>query len=189
MDYEAFFRDVIGENAYILQEVVQNHADILAHTDTLATIRMVNMIDGDGVYVPAAVLKLPSSRNMADNFWREGNMICNLDPATGEILTLVSADGPGLVHHEAHPESGAELIGTRLPHWEALREVNERVAKLHSPLRYQSTDMAITEDGPVVIEVNAGSSFTLPQYASGKGLMTPKVRALFRSYGSEIVWA
>lgn len=188
LSYEDFFEKVVGGNIYILQKLVVNHAFLRDYTSTLATIRMVNMIDGDGVYVPAAVLKLPSSRNQADNFWREGNMICKLNPDTGEILTLVGEDGPDLKQYDVYPETGAGILGKCLPHWDRLLEVNERVAKLHSPLKYQSTDMAITDNGPIVIEVNAGSSFQLPQNASGKGFMTPKVRTLFRAYGSKIVW-
>ncbi|MDU8913622.1 sugar-transfer associated ATP-grasp domain-containing protein [Aestuariicoccus sp. MJ-SS9] len=186
--YHKFFENFIGKDAFLLQEVVQNHAFLREQTSTLATVRMVNMLTDEGLYVPAAVLKLPSDRNMADNFWRPGNLLCNIDPETGEILTIVGTDGPDLKHHEAHPETGASLIGQRLPHWDELLRVNARVTQLHTPLRYQSTDMAITDDGPVVVEVNAGSSFTLPQYASGKGFMTPKVRGLFRSWGCDFIW-
>ncbi|MGY3436551.1 MULTISPECIES: sugar-transfer associated ATP-grasp domain-containing protein [unclassified Marinovum] len=188
MSYDHFFASIIGEHAFLLQKFVSNCGFLRDYTDTTATVRMVNMVDGDGIYVPAAVLKLPSQRNQADNFWRDGNMLCSIDPETGEVLTLVQSEGPELVHIERPPETGKEIIGSRLPHWEALRAVNERVARLHAPLRYQSTDIALTDEGPVVIEVNAGSSFTLPQYASGKGFMTPKVRQLFRSWGSKIVW-
>lgn len=188
MSYEAFFEDVIRDYRFLLQRFVWNCAMLRAFTDTTATIRVINMMDGDGVHVPSAVLKLPLSRNPADNFWREGNMICDIDPETGEVRTLVRANGPELERLDHHPETGGEIIGRKLPHWQRLREVNERVARLHAPLNYQSTDIALTDDGPVVIEVNAGSSFTLPQYASGKGFFTPKVRALFRSYGSKTAW-
>jgi len=188
MTYYKFFENIIGTDAFVLQKFVHNHAFLRQFTETSATVRMVNMLTDDGLYVPSAVLKLPVSRNLADNFWREGNLICDIAPDTGEIRTIVSTKGPDLVHHDAHPETGDALIGQCLPYWEELLDVNRRVTELHTPLRYQSTDMAITDDGPVVIEVNAGSSFTLPQYASGKGFMTPKVRQLFRSWGCDFIW-
>lgn len=52
-----------------------------------------------------------------------------------------------------------------------------------APIRYQSTDIAITDAGPVVVELNYGGGFDLPQYASGRGLLTPEVRAFFESFG------
>lgn len=189
LTYQAFLDQVIGDEAFIVQKFVHNHEFLQRFSSSAATIRMVNMWSDEGLYIPAAVLKLPSASNLADNFWRPGNLVCNINPNTGEVLTIVGAEGPELVNYDAHPETGDALIGEVLPHWEALLEVNERVARLHKPLKYQSTDMAITDDGPVVVEVNAGSSFSLPQYASGKGFMTPKVRSLFRQWGCDFIWA
>ena len=187
MSYSAFFRNIIGADAFILQRFVENCAFLRKYTRTAATIRMVNMWSDEGLYTPAAVLKLPANGNPADNFWRDGNLLCNIDPATGEILTLVGADGPGLKHHDTHPDQGAAIIGQHLPHWDEVLRVNAHVAELHTPLKYQSNDIAITDDGPVVIEVNAGSSFTLPQYASGKGFMTDKVRSIFKANGADFL--
>ncbi len=187
MRYDAFFRNIIGTDAFILQRFVDNCAFLQKYTRTTATVRMVNMWSDEGLYTPAAVLKLPSSANPADNFWREGNLLCSIDPATGEILTLVGADGPELKHMDVHPDQGAAILGQHLPHWEALLKVNAQVAELHRPLVYQSADIALTDDGPVVIEVNAGSSFTLPQYASGKGFMTDRVRGIFKAHGADFL--
>ena len=187
MRYEAFFRNIIGQDAFILQRFVDNHAMLREITGTAATIRMVNMWTKDGLYTPYAVLKLPSATNSADNFWRPGNLICNIDPATGRIETIVSADGPDMVFHDAHPETGAALIGQTLPHWDALLDVNAHVAELHTPLKYQSADIALTDAGPVVIEVNAGSSFILPQYARGKGFMIPRVKNFFIENGVDFL--
>ncbi|MBY6160890.1 hypothetical protein KUV73_08395 [Mameliella alba] len=183
MTYHKFFEHVIGKDAFLLQEVVENCAFIRQFTSAAATVRMVSMLSDDGLYVPSAVLKLPTSRNLADNFWRPGNLLCNIDPETGKVLRLVAHDGPGLKELKTHPETDAPLVGETLPHWDRVLEVNARVTELHTPLKYQSTDICITDDGPVVVEVNAGSSFSLPQYASGKGFLTPKVRGIFLGWG------
>jgi hypothetical protein len=45
-------------------------------------------------------------------------------------------------------------------------------ARIFAPLRFQSWDIALTESGPVVVEVNPGSSFVLSQIASGNGFLT-----------------
>lgn len=183
MTYSKFFEHMIGQHAFLLQKVVENCGFIRQFTTAAATVRMVSMLTDDGLHVPSAVLKLPSSRNLADNFWRPGNLLCNIDPDTGRVLRLVATDGPGLRELDAHPETDAPLVGETLPHWDKVLDVNARVTELHTPLRYQSTDICITDDGPVVVEVNAGSSFSLPQYASGKGFLTPDVRGIFRSWG------
>ena len=40
-------------------------------------------------------------------------------------------------------------------------------------------DIAITPAGLMLIEINTGGSFTLPQFASGRGFLTDEVRAFF----------
>lgn len=185
MSHEQFFTDFIGENVFLIQNFVENHEFLRRYTPTTATVRMVNMwTDKTNLWTPHAILKLPSARNAADNFWRDGNLVCNLDAKTGEILTVVSKDGPDLVNHDVHPETGAAIIGQRLPHWDKVLETNARMAALHYPVKYASQDIAITDDGPVVIEFNHGGAFELPQIASGTGFMTPQVREFFRSIGS-----
>lgn len=74
-------------------------------------------------------------------------------------------------------------MGKKLPYWDALREMNERAARIYAPIRYQSTDIAITQDGPVIVELNYGGGFGLPQNASGRGLLTPQMRSFFEECG------
>lgn len=187
MSYEDFFRDVIGSHTFLIQRFVKNHAYLQNYTPNTATVRMVNMWREDGLWTPHAILKLPSAENVADNFWRKGNLVCQLDAETGEVLTVVGKDGPVLKRHEVHPDTGRAIIGQCLPHWDEVRSLNERVAALHSPVRYSTQDIAIADDGPVLIEFNYGGAFELPQIASGKGFLTPEVREFFRSCGSKRV--
>ena len=64
-----------------------------------------------------------------------------------------------------------------------LRDLNAACARLFAPIRYHSLDIAITDKGPVVIEINFGGGFDLPQFATGKGLLTDEIRGFFESRG------
>lgn len=182
--YEQFFEQYVGEHAFLIQKFVKNHSFLSQYTTTTATVRLVNIWRSDGLWTPYAILKLPSDQNAADNFWRSGNMVCQVEVATGKILSLVGRDGPGLVRYERHPGTKLEILGKYLPHWDKVRQLNERVANFHHPIKYQSQDIAITEDGPVVIEFNWGGAFELPQIATGAGFLTQEMREAFRSFGS-----
>ena len=185
--YANFFADQIGKDVFLIQKFVSNHSFLQNYTPTTATVRMVNMWTDKGLWTPHAILKRPSAQNDADNFWRPGNLVCQLDEVTGEILTVVGKDGPDLIRHETHPETGTAVLGLRLPHWDALLDLNARFAAQHAAVSYSTQDIAITQDGPVLIECNWGGSFELPQIATGRGFMTPEVRAFFRSIGSKWV--
>lgn len=181
MSYEAFLSEFVGNNGYVMQRSLRNHADFDCYTSALATVRMVNLVRENDVYCPMAVLKLPQGDNIADAFWRPGNLACSIDPETGRIQT-VAQRGTETEFLRDHPEI-AGLMGLQLPDWQELRAMNERAARIFAPIRYQSTDIALTPDGPVVVELNYGGGFDLPQYASGRGLLTPEVRQFFESHG------
>lgn len=182
MTYADFMTSFLGDNAYLLQVKLENHEDIAPFCSALATIRMVNLVQTDRVDCPFAVISMPQGDQIADTLWRGGNIACEIDTETGEIKTVVTRSGPEIVFLEDHPTL-AGWMGKRLPHWDALRELNERAARLFAPIRYQSTDIAITKDGPVIVEINYGGGFGLPQNAAGRGLLTPQVRSFFKECG------
>lgn len=182
MTYETFLTDFIGNNAYIIQKILTNHIDLDTYCSALATVRMVNLIRDGRIDTVIAVIKLPQGENIADAFWRAGNLACEVDVETGTIKTVVRRDGPEMIFLEDHPEIPG-LMGLQLPHWKKLREINELAAKVYAPLRYQSCDIAITPNGPVMIELNYGGGFDLPQNASGRGLLTPDIRTFFEECG------
>lgn len=181
LDYATFMTDFVGDNPYILQRELKNHATLDGYAGALATVRMVNLVSEAGVDTPAAVIKMPQGDNIADAFWRPGNLACDIDVATGRIQS-VAMRGIETAYLDDHPEK-AGLMGLQLPDWQDLLALNARAANVYAPIRYQSTDIALTQDGPVIVELNYGGGFDLPQYASGRGLLTPSVRAFFESHG------
>ena len=181
--FDTFVSDILGDCSYLIQECVTPHSFFDGIVDAVATVRCVNLMTDDGLSVPFTLLKLPMGANVADNFWRPGNLLCQLDPATGEVLNIVSNRSGALTYHDSLPGHDRALIGEHLPHWEALRELNAMVAMMHAPNRYGSTDIALTEDGPVVIEVNNSCAFELVQIATGEGFLTDEILAFFKSCG------
>lgn len=185
MDWETFLAELVGDTPYLLQRRERNHASFARWTEHLATVRVYLLLgEGGGrAEIPFTVLKLPSAGNVADNFWRPGNLVCELDPGTGTIRTARTKDAFGTTGHEAHPATGAPLVGATLPMWDRVLDLARTAAPIFAPVRYQSMDIAITEAGPLLVEINTGGSFTLPQFATGRGFLTDPVRKFFRTCG------
>lgn len=184
--YEDLADTVFADQPYLFQACLKPHGFFDGITDATATVRCVNIIPDSGLKVPFTLLKLPMNGNIADNFWRPGNVLCDLDPDTGEIRTIVTSQNGRRTPLDALPGSTRPFIGERLPFWQELKELNERVALLHAANRYGSTDIALTEDGPVIVEVNTGCAFELMQIATGKGLLTDEMTAFFRGCGVDL---
>ncbi len=183
LPYDTFMEQFVGETPYLLQRVEINHGFFDRYTDSLATVRVCILLDKAGIKIPFAVLKLPSRENLADSFWRPGNLACDLDTQSGKILCVRSEDALGTTEHAVHPETGEPLLGEVVPMWDRVLDLTHRCAPIFHPVRYQSMDIAITQEGPVLIEINTGGGFDLPQLASGKGFLTDEVCEFFRACG------
>jgi hypothetical protein len=183
LKYDAFMEQFVGATPYLLQRLEHNHGFFNRYTDNLATVRVCILVGKDGVKIPFAILKLPSRDNVADSFWRPGNLACKLDIQSGKILTVRSKDALGTTDHTVHPETGEALLGEIVPMWDRVLDLAHACAPIFEPVRYQSMDIAITQEGPVLIEVNTGGGFDLPQLAGGEGFLTDDVRDFFRDCG------
>ena len=186
MTYADLAEKAIGKRPYLFQDCLRPHAFFDGLTDAIATVRCVNVIHNDRLTVPHTLLKLPQMGNIADNFWRAGNVLCDLDPETGTVRGLVISKNGRRQALDALPENDRTLIGEALPHWQELKALNERVALLHSANRFGSTDIALTQTGPVIVEVNNGCAFELVQMATGQGLLDQPMLAFFRDCGVKI---
>lgn len=183
LGYDTFMDQFVGATPYLLQRLESNHSFFDRYTDNLATVRVCVLVGKDGIKIPFAVLKLPSRDNVADSFWRPGNLACNLDLQSGKILTVRSKDYFGTTDHSVHPDTGEPLLGEIVPMWDRVLDLAHNCAPIFQPVRYQSMDIAITPDGPVLIEINTGGGFDLPQLASGEGFLTDEVRDFFQACG------
>jgi Sugar-transfer associated ATP-grasp len=183
LSYDACMEQFVGTTPYLLQPLQRNHSFFDRYTDSLATVRVCILISEGGIKIPFAILKLPSRENVADSFWRHGNLACNLDLQSGRILTVRSKDSFGTTDHTVHPDTGLPLLGEIVPMWDRVLDLAHRCAPIFQPVRYQSMDIGITQTGPVLIEINTGGGFDLPQLASGEGFLTDEVCDFFRACG------
>jgi hypothetical protein len=183
MSFDQLFERVIGSRTFLVQEFIENHPAIRTFSKYVATIRAINLVKSNEVKTLYTLLKIPSATSVADNYWRPGNLLADVHPDTGIIRRVIRGKGLDLEELNNHPETGDQLVGLALPHWSELRNINDACARLFAPLRYLSLDIALTADGPLVVEINMGGGFDLPQLATGSGLLTDEVVSFFKTCG------
>lgn len=184
--FEEMAKTTLGDMPYIFQNCLTPHSIFDGITDAVPTVRSLNIIDDNKLSVPHCVLKLPRGTNIADNFWRPGNLLCHLDADTGLVLGMVSVVDGRRIELDHLPDSTRAFIGETLPHWDALKKLNRDIALLHAGNNFGSTDIALTDEGPVAVEVNNGCAFELVQMATGKGFLDDRMVAFFRKHGAKI---
>jgi hypothetical protein len=176
---------------YLLQGRVSPHADVHAICgDRLATVRMLTVISGDAPRIIRACWKIPAGTHGADNFWRPGNLLAQLDLATGRVLRVVRGVGMTLEEVTHHPDTGAALVGAVVPNWTTITATALEAAKVLPDLRLVGWDIAPVDDGAMIVELNQTPDFILPQLADRRGILDDAFKAfLAESEQLSLKWA
>ena len=141
----------------------------------LSTVRINTALLKTGPEVIFAFLKLMGSKGAVDNFagGKFGNMLAAVDLATG-TLPKVYGRGAGqtllIGEVEVHPVTGANVKGFKLPIWDEVVAFAKRAAATCAESPLLGADVAITDDGPMILEINADWDANVPQLTTGRGL-------------------
>jgi hypothetical protein len=174
-------------SGYILQPRLRPHAEIEAQFGPrLWSVRLLIFIRPDGPHIHRAVAKIAAGGNPADNYWRSGNMLGAIDLSSGRIVGVLRGIGAEMTRHEPHPDTGLPVIGFGLPHWTTLCGLAREAATVFPGIRTQSWDIAVTDQGPVLLEVNFGGDLNLAQLAEGKGVLDDDYRGHLRQCGFNV---
>jgi hypothetical protein len=172
---------------YILQKPLLPHRELADLTGPrLCCARLLILLTTDGPILESAVLKIPVGTNIADNYWREGNLLGALDPDTGRISRVVTGTGSNLRESPIHPDTGASLAGQVVPAWPEICLLAMKAAHVFPGVRTQSWDIAITQDGPCILEINAGGDLNLHQLAHRRGALTPSLVRHLAAHGMSL---
>jgi hypothetical protein len=145
------------DTPYMLQPLLRPHRAIreLSGADTLSTVRIMTCCfpDGRAELIPIAFTRMPLDPDaMVDNR-AQGALAFYVDPDTGAL-------GLGSLKHTAqvydtHPVSQRAVEGFVLPYFQdALDLVTEAHAEAFSRFPTLGWDVALTDDGPVIVEMN-----------------------------------
>jgi hypothetical protein len=171
---DAFVADIVRHYAdgYVFQKFASPHAAIRALCgDRLPTIRMVTLNLDGGPKVFRACWKIPAGGNVADNYWRDGNLLAQIDLAHGTVRRVLSGAGLGLAHHIVHPDTKIHMIGFQIPHWDAMVATVVEAARLMRHVPLIGWDVAALDSGLVIVEMNERPDFFLPQLADARGVL------------------
>jgi hypothetical protein len=106
----------------------------------------------DAAQVIMAYNRVGRAHMFVDNA-TSGGMVVPIDLATGTLLAALEAC-PARTSHPTHPDHGATIEGVRLPYWEELQALAIRALTVFPNLYIAGLDVAITESGPAVLELN-----------------------------------
>jgi hypothetical protein len=173
----------------IVQERLVNHPALDAlNNSALSTVRVVTFLDeaGEPEVVGAAMRMAMGSNKVVDNM-HSGGVVAAADLNNG---TLGPASNLGanarLGWIERHPDSGAPITGSRVPMWPEVREFAVRCHRAFADRVLIGWDIAVTADGPVLVEGNGAPDFDILQRSQRRGAMDTRLGELLAFHLSKL---
>lgn len=140
----------------IVEERIRQHPDIAGfNPSSVNTMRLSTILtDGDTVLL-APSIRLGCNGYSADNF-DSGGLSVMIDLPTGRMLNGgFNKDGEWFT---SHPESGKKIDGFVIPYWDEVKKLCLEASKEIPEAYYIGWDVAVTPDGPVLVEGNSRAS-------------------------------
>jgi len=148
---------VLDKEPLIFESLVRQTEQFAAfNASSVNTVRFMTALYPDGsAKVIATFIKIGRAGRCVDNAGGGGNVDVCVDVETGEIRYAIQFDGWHRVKEiDCHPDSGNPLNGVVIDNWESIKAEVIRFQQAFPYCKVAGWDIAITDAGPVVIEVN-----------------------------------
>ena len=148
----------------ILEELIRQDDRLKAlHPESVNTIRVPTIRMDDRIVIFHPILRVGQGTSFVDNTGA-GGIICALDPESG--IVVAARDRSGHTFTE-NPNNGKELVGFQIPEWDQAVDFVKKMAMVIPDNRYTGWDIALAEDGWMLVEANArgqwGSQIAMQQ--------------------------
>jgi Sugar-transfer associated ATP-grasp len=170
---------------YLFQVPLAPAKEIRSLTDwsAICGVRVICLNGPEGVKLIRAMWKIALPPNHTDNFGvgNHGNLLANVNLETGEVDTVIGGLWPGTKVYQNHPLTGAAFADFRLPGWAELLDICRAGGKLFPLMKIHHWDFAVTDQGPMIMELNDLGGTQIPQM-HGHGLLTEMSRAFLKRH-------
>lgn len=179
VDAAALAREILltYPQGYMFQDKMRQHRDLAALAGpVMCSLRVMSLWVGGRYVALYSNMRLPAPGAMLD-------ITCTSSAAIGlaDGRILRTQDGRRLGGHslEISHVTGARLIGAQLPHWDRVIALSQAAHGLFPAQGVLGIDIALTEDGPTIVELNAGPGHGGHHQTNDRGILKPEFRALF----------
>ncbi len=161
------FRQIQQEDAVLEELILQCQAFSALHPESVNTIRCATFLKDGQAQILFTFLRIGQGSSVVDN-GGSGGLIASIDVDSGIVIT------PGVTErcteYLCHPDTGAQILGMCIPQWEELKKTALKLASVFPEQPYISWDLALTDNGWVMVEGNHAGQFVGPQLTTGQGI-------------------
>lgn len=158
-------RSLAPDEEIIIEEYVHQASELKAlHPSSLNTARIITVVDRTGIpHIIGTLFRIGKDGNVVDN-GASGGILCALSE-DGTIQK--SMDKKNNRFYIQHPNTGHPLVGFTIPRWSEAIALALELALKKPGIRYCGWDLALTDNGWVMIEGNEGAELAGIQIFGG----------------------
>lgn len=165
----------------IAQEFVRQHTTLNKISESVNTVRIVTFLtDRQEVLIVGNYMRFGTGSSKIDNLSQGG--ICVAISGEHGCLKGPGYDRNSKIYH-SHPTSNVFFDGFDIPLWKDVVELAVSTQKAFPFYRLLGLDIAITNDGPVIIEINSNYDNVDLEQACGPILTNPSILSAFSEHG------
>ena len=139
-------------NSALCEECIIQHKDVAAlYPLSVNTYRVVTVFTEGEAHIVYAFIRIGNGGRFVDNI-NAGGMAAPINIDTG-VIEYPAFDKDS-VYYETHPYTNCPIKGWQLPFWKESVEMVLSAAKVIPQVGYVGWDVAVTENGPLLIEGN-----------------------------------
>ncbi len=150
--YEDLLR--VSPDGWLIEKAIAQHS-LLAklNPSSVNTIRMYVFQDNMGkMDILGSFLRIGRKNSLTDNS-ASGGLVCKITPEKGKLQQACEWS-PSLHGVSAHPDHRAQIEGITIPFWNEAKTLGLNTLALLPKTRFAGFDIAITQEGPIMVEVN-----------------------------------
>ena len=170
LDENTLTKEMQASEHDMVESFIQKHDALNKLSPSGAnTVRIFTLLDETGNYSVLGCSLRISVDSPVDNL-AAGNLAAPIDQTTGTV------NGPGIYSditrdsETVHPVTRVPIEGFQIPFWQETIQMVEKASRLHPQNRSIGWDVAITADGPGLIEGNHDWCKLVWQLPVGRGL-------------------
>jgi hypothetical protein len=169
------------ESRAIVQEIIIQQAQIAKiSSSSLNTVRVLTLLTRQqDVIILGTSMRFGVAGSYVDN-WSAGGVALGVDKETGRLLKF-AFDKKGNSHTH-HPSSGIKFDGFQVPRWNEIINLAIKTQRLFPYYMLLGMDIAVSDKGPVLIEINAFPDLVFQEQTSGPLLKDNRILEEFARY-------
>lgn len=179
VDIHNCYDTIIGKG-YIHEKVIEQHPEIeKIHSKSINSVRLLTYIDkANKNNILVAYMRFGIGDSIVDNVSSGGFQVgINLETGTFKELGYQDMEFGG-TDYKSHPNSGFVFKDFKIPYFKEIIDLTYKATDF-LPDRIVGWDIAITPNGPVLIEANEFPSIFAPDIIYGGLHKHPKIKEMF----------